>query len=106
MFDFLTLVIAIAALIFARRAFNRFADVLDQLAGLRARLEAVEVMGTRATAVPALRPSVFDPEQTLSASSPDIAPDPATSAEPAIEAPQPPAGGTAAAPPPLPADQP
>src|SRR5438477_229543 len=58
-FDFFALLIAVAAFIFARKAFN-------QSAVLRARLDALEAMG--------LQPgSGIPPEQTTASSSPDLA---------------------------------
>jgi uncharacterized membrane protein len=89
-FDFFSLVIAVVAFIFARKAFN-------EAAGLRARLDAIEASGLQARATP---PPL---EQTLAAASADVA------AEQAAGAPPSPAAAdhdapehTPAAPPPLP----
>lgn len=77
-FDFLPLVIAIAAFIFARKAFN-------QAAVLRARLDAIEAVGLQArpSGPPPLTP-LQELEQTLAASPPAAGPEqPATTDEPA-----------------------
>jgi hypothetical protein len=63
MFDFLTLAIAVIALIVARKTFN-------QAAALRARLDAIEAAGLQARPGP---PPLTEPEQTLVAPSPAIA---------------------------------
>lgn len=96
-FDFLTLVIAIVAIIFARKA-------LGQIAVLRRRLDAIEAAGVAAarTAVPPLAPlEAF--EQTPPAA-PPIAPPPlpeAAANEPTAHA-ETAADAASAAPPPLP----
>src|SRR5665647_3539243 len=106
-FDFLALLIAVVAFIFARKAFN-------QTALLRARLDAIEAAASQARPVtPALTP-LQELERTLATSSPSLSPGIAAEppanldAEPAAavagEAPAPTvaAGGPAAMPPPLP----
>ena len=105
MLDFLTLVIAIVALIVARKTFN-------QTAALRARLDSIEGLTSPAAAArptpPPLTP-LQELEQTLATASPGIAPgQPATPADaetvaPAAEdkAAQPSAAGGTAMPPPL-----
>src|SRR3984893_9086194 len=110
-YDFFSLAIAIAALIFARKAFN-------QTAALRARLDSIEAL---AASPPAARPGpppltpLQELEQTLAAASPDIAAEqPATPADvepiaPAAEdnaADSGAAAGTSAMPPPLPQPDP
>ena len=103
-FDFFSTVIAIVAFIFARKAMN-------QVAALRARLEAIETTAAATRAVPPPLTPIQAFEQTEAAASPGIAPEPppitgvesispatATQAEAAKEA----AGGPVAAPPPLP----
>src|ERR1700687_4238884 len=85
-FDFFSLVIAIVAFIFARKAFN-------QVAILRARLEAIESTGLQA------RPGLRELEQASAASSPGVAAEqPATAGDTETIAPV----GAAARPPPLP----
>src|ERR1700724_2039835 len=68
-YDFFSLAIAIAALIFARKAFN-------QTAALRARLDSIEALAASAAAArpgpPPLTP-LHELEQTLAAAPPDIA---------------------------------
>lgn len=96
-FEFLTLVIAIVAVIFARKALN-------QIAALRSRLDAIEAAtGTRAH--PLTRAPPEEAEQTLPAA-PSIAPMPPPLPEAAPAAPdvqdQPAASAPSAAPPPLP----
>src|ERR1700738_4484433 len=101
-FDFFSLVIAIVAFIFARKAFN-------QAAMLRSRLDAIEATGPQARPGP---PPPTPLEQTLAASSPGIAAEqPAAVADAESIAPvaedQPAAptdtvGGATATPPPLP----
>ncbi|KWV60900.1 hypothetical protein AS156_26125 [Bradyrhizobium macuxiense] len=99
-FDFLTLVIAIVAIIFARKALN-------QVATLRSRLDAIEAAppaAARPVAPPPLAPhEEFEP--TLSAA-PQVAPAPPPLPEAASVAPdaqdQPSASAPSAAPPPLP----
>ena len=73
MFDFFAMAIAVVALIVARKSFN-------QAATLRARLDAIEAMGFRATrATPPPLTARFDPEPTPTTPSRDIAPEqPAT----------------------------
>src|ERR1700676_3951493 len=109
-YDFFSLVIAIAALIFARKAFN-------QTAALRARLDSIDALAASAAAArpgsPPLTP-LQELEQTLAAASPDIAAEqPATPADvepiaPAAEdnAADSSAADTAAMPPPLPQPDP
>ncbi|WGS22291.1 MULTISPECIES: DUF2339 domain-containing protein [unclassified Bradyrhizobium] len=96
-FDFLTLVIAIVAIIFARKALN-------QIAALRSRLEAIEAATTTA-ARPISPAPPEESEQTLPAA-PSIAPMPPPLPEAAPVAPdvqdQPAASAPSAAPPPLP----
>src|ERR1700676_3902704 len=110
--DFFSLVIAIVALIFARKAFN-------QTAALRARLDSIGALAAPAAAArpapPPLTP-LQEREQTLATASPDIAPEqPATPAyaEPVASAAEDKAaassaagGSTAAMPPPLPQPDP
>src|SRR6202790_5467682 len=107
-YDFFSLVIAIAALIFARKAFN-------QTAALRARMDSIEALAASAAAArPGPPPLTLELEQTLAASSPDIAAEqPATPADvepiaPAAEdnAADSSAADTAAMPPPLPQPDP
>jgi uncharacterized membrane protein len=75
MLDFLSLLMAIVALIVARKTFN-------QAALLRARLDAIEAALRTRPAPPSLTPD-HEPELPLSAASPDIAAEPpATVAEP------------------------
>ena len=109
-FDFFSLVIAIVAFIFARKALN-------QAAMLRARLDAIEAAGLQTrSAAPPLTP-LQELEQTLAASSPSVVPEQpatATAAEPVVPAADDQAagpeaattGGSTAAPPPLPPAQP
>jgi uncharacterized membrane protein len=108
MFDFLTLVIAIVALIIARKTFN-------QTAALRARLDSIEASAAAARPPPPPLTPLQGLEQTLATASPGIAPgQSATVADaepvaPAAEDEAPAssaAGGTAAMPPPLPQPDP
>src|SRR5205814_5634504 len=94
--DFFSLLIAIVALIVARKAFN-------QVAGLRARLDSIETVSA-ATPPTAPPPTPLQElEQTLATTSPGIAAEqPATSTESITPA----ADGTTATPPPLPAPPP
>ena len=94
--DFFSLLIAIVALIVARKAFN-------QVAGLRARLDSIETVSA-ATPPTAPPPTPLQElEQTLATTSPGIAAEqPATSTESIT----PSADGTTATPPPLPAPPP
>jgi uncharacterized membrane protein len=94
--DFFSLLIAIIALIVARKAFN-------QVAGLRARLDSIEA-ASAATPPTAPPPTPLQElEQTLATTSPGIAAEqPATSSESIT----PGADGTTATPPPLPAPPP
>src|SRR6202047_762647 len=102
MFEFFSLLVAILALVIARKSFN-------QTAVLRSRLDAIEAAGLRA-APGAPPPTEF--EQTLAASSPDIAAEhPATTAEtqqasPRETEPSAPDDANTAMPPPLPPAQP
>jgi uncharacterized membrane protein len=102
MFEFFSLLVAILALVIARKSFN-------QTAVLRSRLDAIEAAGLRATPGP---PPPTEFEQTLAASSPDIAAEhPATTAEteqatPRETEPSAPDDATTAMPPPLPPAQP
>src|ERR1035437_4318308 len=105
-FDFFSLLIAIVAFIFARKAFN-------QAAMLRARLDAIEATAWQARPItpPPLTP-LQELEQALAASSPGVAAgQPAAVADAGAvppfagdqtAAPTAAAGGTAAMPPPLP----
>ena len=94
--DFFSLLIAIVALIVARKAFN-------QVAGLRARLDSIETVSA-ATPPTAPPPTPLQElEQALATTSPGIAAEqPATSTESIT----PSADGTTATPPPLPAPPP
>ena len=94
--DFFSLLIAIIALIVARKAFN-------QVAGLRARLDSIEA-ASAATPPTAPPPTPLQEiEQTLATTSPGIAAEqPATSTESIMPA----ADGATATPPPLPAPPP
>lgn len=97
-FDFLTLVIAIVAIIFARQALGR-------IALLQRRLDAVETAGAAATrtAMPPPLAPLQEFEQTLPAA-PPIAPPPlpeAVPSEPDAQT-EPAADAAGAAPPPLP----
>jgi uncharacterized membrane protein len=104
-FNFFSLVIAIVAFIFARKAFN-------QVDALRARLDAIEATGLQATSSPPPLTPLQELEQTLAASSPGIAaeqPSMDADAEPAASTSQNPtatsadeSGGAAVQPPPLP----
>jgi uncharacterized membrane protein len=104
MLEFFSLVIAIVALIVARKAFN-------QAASLRARLDAIEATALLAGPVPPPLTPLQEAEQTL-ASSPSVAaeqPETVTEAETAAPVADQPdaaddnvAGGPAVAPPPLP----
>src|ERR1035437_1944116 len=105
-FDFFSLLIAIIAFIFARKAFN-------QAAMLRARLDAIEAIAWQARPItpPPLTP-LQELEQIPAASSPGVVaeqPAAVADAEPVapfaqdqIAAPKAAAAGTAAMPPPLP----
>src|ERR1035437_9640379 len=105
-FDFFSLLIAIVAFIFARKAFN-------QAAMLRARLDAIEATAWQASPItpPPLTP-LQELEQALAAPSPGVAAGQRTAvadaeavppvAEGQTAAPKAAAGGTAAMPPPLP----
>ncbi len=105
MFDFLTLVIAVVALIVARKTFN-------QAAVLRARLDAIEAAGLQARPGPPPLTALDELEQTLAAPSPPIAAEPppttaATELPPLLPEAEPTTpngtiGVTAAMPPPLP----
>lgn len=104
-FDFLALLVAIVAFIFARKAFN-------QAAMLRARLDAIEAAAQQARPVsPPLTP-LQEREQTLATSSPSIAAEqPATAADaepvaPVAEDQHAAPSGAAAMPPPLPQAEP
>ena len=68
MFDFFAMVIAIVALIVARKTFN-------QAATLRARLDAIEATGFQAKPIPPPLPAALEPEPTPTTPSPDIAAD-------------------------------
>ena len=98
-FDFFSLVIAIVAFIFARKALN-------QAAALRARLEAIEAGGMQARPSPPPLTPLQELERTLAAAAPTIAPEqPTAAAEPTapVAADQPAAPtDPAATPPPLP----
>jgi uncharacterized membrane protein len=106
-FDFFSLLIAIVAFIFARKAFN-------QAAALRARLDAIEAAGLQARPGPPPLTPLQDLEQTLATSSPGVAPEqPATVADAKPPAPEaddtsasPQHDGDGAAPPPLPQPSP
>ncbi len=75
MFDLFALAVAVIALIVARKTFN-------QAAVLRARLDAIEAAGLQAKPGPPPLTAPQELEQTLAASSPDIAAEhPATAAE-------------------------
>ena len=78
MFDFLTLAIAVVALIVARKTFN-------QAAALRARLDAIEAAGLQARPGP---PPLTAPEQTLKAASPAMAAEPPPTAAATEQAPR------------------
>ena len=108
-FDFLALLVAIVAFIFARKAFN-------QAAMLRARLDAIEATAQQARPVSPPPTPLQEPERTLAASSPGVAAEqPATAADaepvtPVAEdqpaAPSAATSGPAAMPPPLPQAEP
>jgi hypothetical protein len=106
-FDFFSLLIAIVAFIFARKAFN-------QAAALRVRLDAIEAAGLQARPGPPPLTPLQEREQTLATSSPGVAPEQqvtAADAEPlAPEADDntatPQHDGDGAAPPPLPQPSP
>jgi uncharacterized membrane protein len=104
-FDFFSLLIAIVALIVARKTFN-------QLASLRARLEAIEAASAAAPrAMPAPMPPPLAPqqevEQTSATTSPGIAAaPPAPSSEPVAPEALDAAPSTTATPPPLPPSPP
>src|SRR5271165_3646910 len=103
--DFVSLVIAIVALSFARKAFN-------QLAGLRARLEQIEtssaaaprpISGPVSGSMPPPLTPLQELEQTPATSSPGIAAEqPPASTAPVTPAADATASGTPAMPPPLP----
>jgi uncharacterized membrane protein len=105
MFDFLTLVIAVVALMVARKTFN-------QAAVLRARLDAIEAAGLQARPGPPPLTALDELEPTLAAPSPPIAAEPppttaATEQPPFLPEAEPtrPSGAigvTTAMPPPLP----
>jgi uncharacterized membrane protein len=105
MFDFLTLVIAVVALIVARKTFN-------QAAALRARLDAIEAAGLQARPGPPPLTALDELGQTLAAPSPPIAAEPpptaaATEQAPRLQEAEPDTpndaiGVTTAMPPPLP----
>jgi uncharacterized membrane protein len=106
-YDFIALLIAIVAFIFARKAIN-------QAAMLRARLDAMEAAGQARPVRPPLTP-LQEFEQTLAPSSPGIAAEPpptvAEPVAPVAEDRQPEtlgaaSGGPAAMPPPLPPAEP
>jgi uncharacterized membrane protein len=104
-FDFFSLLIAIVAFIFARKAFNQAAE-------LRARLDAMEATGLQARPGPPPLTPIEGLEQTPAAASPGVAAEqPATAAgaepvapvaEDETAAPRDAGGGMAATPPPLP----
>jgi uncharacterized membrane protein len=99
-FDFFSLVIAIVAFIFARKALN-------QAVALRARLEAIEAGGMQARPSPPPLTPLQELERTLAAASSTIAPEqPAAAAEPATpdaaDQPAAPAGPAPTPPPPPP----
>jgi uncharacterized membrane protein len=97
-FEFLSLLIAIAAFAVARKAFN-------QVAILRARLDALQTTPEPRPIPPPLTP-LQEPEQTPATASPGIAAEqPATSEEPAPAA-DAAASSTTAMPPPLPPPDP
>jgi uncharacterized membrane protein len=106
--DFFSLVIAIVAFIFARKAFN-------QVTALRARLDAIEVAQILAKPVPSPLTPLREIEQTLAASPPPLVAEQragVADTEPAAPiaanetaAPQD-AGGARAMPPPLPQSEP
>jgi len=98
MFDFFSLLVAIVAFILARKAFN-------QVAMLRARLDAIEAAGAQARPGP---PPLEAFERTLSTPSPDMAPErPATPVEVEPVAPVIKDGAAGAPmPPPLPPSEP
>ncbi len=81
MFDFLTLVIAVVALIVARKTFN-------QAAALRARLDAIEAAGLQARPGPPPLTALDELEQTLAAPSPPIAAEPPATAAATEQAPR------------------
>jgi uncharacterized membrane protein len=106
--DFFSLVIAIVALLLARKALN-------QTAALRARLDSIEASAASARPTPPPLTPLQELEQTLRTASPDIAP--GQPAMPAAVEPVPPAaedkaaasnaaGGVAPIPPPLPPPDP
>jgi len=104
--NFLSLVIAIVAFVFARKAFN-------QAAGLRTRLDELEARTWQARPIAASPPPLQGPAPAEAAAPPDITaeqPPPVAAAEPiapAAEAAAPStAGGPGATPPPLPAPEP
>jgi uncharacterized membrane protein len=104
--DFFALVIAIVAFIFARKALN-------QVAALRARLDAIESAPILAKPVPPPLTPLQELEQTLAAASPPTAPEQAAAvadAEPvapiASSDDAPPQDAGTAAPPPLPQPEP
>ena len=102
MFDFLSFLIAIVALIVAAKAFN-------QVAALRQRIYALERAAPRAQAAPPPLAPYLQADQTRPAASPDVQPPPVPEIEPAAPtaaspdmAPAHEAAGTAPTPPPLP----
>jgi uncharacterized membrane protein len=104
MLDFLSLLVAIVALIVARKTFN-------QAALLRARLDAIEATGLRARPAPPRLAPYQAPEPTPPTPSPKIAVEPpavvadtasiASAANAGGDAPKAAAGGAATTPPPL-----
>jgi len=105
-FDFFSLVIAIAALIFARKAFNRAAD-------LRTRLDMMEAAALQVRSSPPPFTPIETFEQILTASQGVSTGQPAMAAEPVVPvateqaaAPAIDTGGSMAMPPPLPPAQP
>ena len=88
MFDFFSLLVAIVAFIFARKAFNQAAE-------LRARLDAIEATGLRATPVPPPVPTHEAPIPSSAATEPapppiqPVAPPPIPDLPPATPASQP-----------------
>src|SRR5258705_9221515 len=103
-FDFLALLIAVVAFIFARKAFNQ-ADML------RARLDAIEATGLQARPAPPPLTAFEGLEQTPAAAWPGIAAEQqaepvAPAADDQDSAPKDADGATAATPPPLPRPEP
>ena len=95
-FDFLALLIAVVAFIFARKALNR-------AAALHARLDALEADGLQAGPVPPPLTPLQELEQTLAAASPGVAVEPPAVAE---DQPAAAARNTTPVPPPLPQPEP